>query len=112
MHAGGSVLICYCSSVPIDFQSLYERIVDSDDVGSDRSISIVDVSDLQSLVIEALELRAEVAAHIIDRQIHHWRDPRSEQGAHSAVHRPGAHHIRAHHTALHHAGSHHRAHHV
>ena len=50
--------------MPVDLEPLHERIVDRHDVGCDGPVIDLDVSDLQPLVVEAIELSAEVAAYV------------------------------------------------
>jgi hypothetical protein len=52
--------------VRIELQSLGKRVVDRDNIGGDRAGAAADVADLQSLVMEAIELRGELTPRIID----------------------------------------------
>jgi hypothetical protein len=58
---GFSVLILDRASVPVDLQPLHKRIIDRDDVGGNRPIIALELSELQPLVLEALELQSEIA---------------------------------------------------
>jgi hypothetical protein len=65
--APGSILVFDGAGVPINFQPLHKRVVDGDDVGGNGPIFGSDVSDLEPLVVEAIELHREIAAHVIDQ---------------------------------------------
>src|SRR6516165_2909688 len=75
------VLVLDRASVPVDLQPLHKRVVDGDDVGGDRPVVAFELPDLQTFVIQALKLQAEIAAHVLRRQVHERPDARSEQSA-------------------------------
>ena len=59
-----SILVINGASVPVDLEPLHKRVVDGYDVGSDGSVVCLNVPDLQPLVVEPIELRGEIAAHV------------------------------------------------
>src|SRR5262249_42199965 len=69
-----SVLVLDRACVPVDLQPLHKRVVDGDDVGGDHSVVAFELPDFQSLVVEPIEARDEIAAHVLRRQVHERRD--------------------------------------
>jgi hypothetical protein len=51
--------------VPVDLEALNERVVDSNDVGGNRSVVALEITDLKALVVEMVELKAKISSHVI-----------------------------------------------
>jgi len=58
----------------VDLQSLHKRVIDRDNVGRNGPIAAFDVSDFQSLIVEAFELRTSSIDRFITGAT---RDPNS-----------------------------------
>src|SRR5439155_2274465 len=82
----GSVLVFYGAGVPVYLEPLHKRVVECDDVGGDVAVVGLDVPDLQPLVVEAVELHAEITTHVFDRKVHHRRHVRPTYRAHARSH--------------------------